>query len=78
MPVKDYLRERFFPHMWCAGCGHGMVLGGLLRAIETLGMSRNEIVMVSGIGCSSRISGYVDFHTLHTIHGRALAFATGV
>jgi 2-oxoglutarate ferredoxin oxidoreductase subunit beta len=41
-------------------------------------MSRNEIVMVSGIGCSSRISGYVDFHTLHTIHGRALAFATGV
>ena len=43
-----------------------------------MGMSRNEIVMVSGIGCSSRISGYVDFHTLHTLHGRALAFATGV
>jgi 2-oxoglutarate ferredoxin oxidoreductase subunit beta len=41
-------------------------------------MSKNEIVMISGIGCSSRISGYVDFHTLHTIHGRALAFATGV
>jgi len=41
-------------------------------------MSKNEIVMVSGIGCSSRICGYVDFHTLHTIHGRALAFATGV
>jgi 2-oxoglutarate ferredoxin oxidoreductase subunit beta len=78
MAVKDYLRERFLPHMWCPGCGHGMVLGGLLRAIEKLGMSKNEIVMVSGIGCSSRISGYVDFHTLHTIHGRALAFATGV
>jgi len=41
-------------------------------------MSKNEIVVVSGIGCSSRISGYVDFHTLHTLHGRALAFATGV
>jgi 2-oxoglutarate ferredoxin oxidoreductase subunit beta len=54
------------------------VLNGLLRAIEELGMSKNEIVMISGIGCSSRISGYVDFHTLHTIHGRALAFATGV
>jgi 2-oxoglutarate ferredoxin oxidoreductase subunit beta len=78
MAVKDYLRERFFPHIWCAGCGHGMVLNGLLRAIEKLGMSKNEIVMVSGIGCSSRITGYVDFHTLHTIHGRALAFATGV
>jgi len=78
MAVKDYIRERFFPHMWCPGCGHGTVLNGLLRAVESLGMSKNEIVMVSGIGCSSRISGYVDFHTLHTIHGRALAFATGV
>lgn len=78
MAIKDYLRERFFPHLWCAGCGHGIVLNGLLRAVEQLGMSKNEIVMVSGIGCSARISGYVDFHTLHTIHGRALAFATGV
>jgi 2-oxoglutarate ferredoxin oxidoreductase subunit beta len=78
MAVKDYLRERFFPHLWCPGCGHGMVLNGLLRAVEKLGMSKNEIVMVSGIGCSARITGYVDFHTLHTIHGRALAFATGV
>jgi 2-oxoglutarate ferredoxin oxidoreductase subunit beta len=78
MAVKDYLRERFFPHLWCAGCGHGMVLNGLLQAVEKLGLSKNEIVMVSGIGCSARISGYVDFHTLHTIHGRALAFATGV
>jgi 2-oxoglutarate ferredoxin oxidoreductase subunit beta len=78
MAVKDYIRERFFPHMWCPGCGHGIVLNGLVRAVESLEMSKNEIVMVSGIGCSSRISGYVDFHSLHTIHGRALAFATGV
>lgn len=78
MAVKDYIRERFFPHIWCPGCGHGIVLNSLLRAIEELRMSKNEIVMISGIGCSSRISGYVDFHTLHTIHGRALAFATGV
>ncbi len=78
MAVKDYIRQRFFPHLWCAGCGHGIVLNGLIRAVEKLGMSRNEMVMVSGIGCSSRISGYMDFHTLHTIHGRALAFATGV
>lgn len=78
MAVKDYIRERFFPHMWCPGCGHGIVLNSLLRSVEELGMEKSEIVMVSGIGCSSRISGYVDFHTLHTIHGRALAFATGV
>jgi 2-oxoglutarate ferredoxin oxidoreductase subunit beta len=78
MAVKDYIRERFFPHMWCPGCGHGIVLNCLIRAIEKLGMSKNEIAMVSGIGCSSRITGYLDFHTLHTLHGRALAFATGL
>jgi len=78
MTIKKYIRERFFPHIWCPGCGHGTVLNSLLRAVSQLGMSKNEIVMVSGIGCSSRISGYVDFHTLHTLHGRALAFATGV
>ncbi len=78
MAVKDYIREKFFPHLWCPGCGHGIVLNGLLRAVETLELDKNDIVMVSGIGCSARISGYVDFHTLHTLHGRALAFATGV
>ncbi len=78
MAVKDFIRERFFPHLWCPGCGHGIVMNNMIRAIEKLGMSKNEIVMVSGIGCSSRITGYLDFHTLHTIHGRALAFATGV
>ena len=78
MAIKDYIRERFFPHLWCPGCGHGIVLNALLRAVERMGLKKNDIVMVSGIGCSSRISGYVDFHTLHTLHGRALAFATGV
>jgi 2-oxoglutarate ferredoxin oxidoreductase subunit beta len=66
------------PHLWCPGCGHGIVLGALLRAIESIGLDKNEIVMVSGIGCSSRMPGYVDVHSLHTLHGRALAFATGV
>lgn len=79
---KDYIRNRFFPHIWCPGCGHGIVLSSLLRAVHELGtelgIDKSDIVMVSGIGCSSRISGYVDFHSLHTLHGRALAFATGV
>ncbi|MBU2054526.1 MAG: 2-oxoacid:ferredoxin oxidoreductase subunit beta [Proteobacteria bacterium] len=78
MAVKEYIRERFFPHIWCPGCGHGVVLGGLVRAVEAIGLKKNDIVMVSGIGCSSRIVGYMDFHTLHAIHGRALAFAVGV
>ncbi len=78
MAVRDYIRERFFPHIWCPGCGHGIVLNSLLRAIDEMELEKNDIVMVSGIGCSARVTGYVDFHTLHTLHGRALAFATGV
>ena len=78
MPVKRYLRQRFFPQLWCAGCGHGQIMASLIRAIEELGLQKNNVVVVSGIGCSSRMPGYLDFHTLHTLHGRALAFATGV
>jgi 2-oxoglutarate ferredoxin oxidoreductase subunit beta len=78
MAVTDYLRKRFMPHIWCPGCGHGIVLNSLLRAVEKLGLEKNDIVMISGIGCSARMQGYVDFHTLHTLHGRALAFATGI
>ena len=66
------------PHIWCPGCGHGIVMNNLIRGIEDLGLKKNELVMVTGIGCSSRIAGYLDFHTLHTLHGRALAFATGI
>lgn len=78
MAVQEYIRDRFFPQMWCEGCGHGIILNSLLRAIEGLGIDKSDIVMTSGIGCSARISGYVDFHSLHTMHGRALACATGV
>lgn len=76
--IQKYLRLEMFPHMLCPGCGHGIVLGALLRAIDSLKLSQNEVVVVSGIGCSSRLSGYVDFDTLHTTHGRPLAFATGI
>ncbi|MBT3255495.1 MAG: 2-oxoacid:ferredoxin oxidoreductase subunit beta, partial [Deltaproteobacteria bacterium] len=78
MAVKDYMRERFLPHIWCAGCGHGIIMGNMIRAIDQLNLKKNDIVVVSGIGCSSRMPGYLDFHTMHTIHGRALAFAMGV
>lgn len=78
MGTRDFIRERFFPHLWCPGCGHGTVLNCLVRAIEELAIDKSDIVVTSGIGCSARISGYVDFHSLHTLHGRALAFATGV
>lgn len=78
MDYNKYLRTQRMPHIWCAGCGNGIVLKAMLRAIDRLGLNKNEIVMVSGIGCSSRTPGYVDFNTVHTTHGRALAFATGI
>ena len=75
---NKYLRLEMFPHIWCPGCGCGIVMKSLIRAIDRLALQKDEICMVSGIGCSSRLPGYVDFNTLHTTHGRALTFATGV
>jgi 2-oxoglutarate ferredoxin oxidoreductase subunit beta len=77
--IHKYLRhDKKFPHVWCPGCGNGIFLGALIRAIDRTGFGKDEIVIVSGIGCSGRISVYVDFNTLHTTHGRALTFATGI
>jgi 2-oxoglutarate ferredoxin oxidoreductase subunit beta len=78
MEYEKYLRLQKFPHIWCPGCGDGIALKAILRSIDKLGWQKDEIVMVSGIGCSSRTPGYVDFNTLHTTHGRAIPFATGV
>ena len=74
----SYFRQDNLPHIWCPGCGHGTVTGAVVRAIERLGLDKNKVCIVSGIGCSSRAVGYLDFDTLHTAHGRALAFATGI
>jgi 2-oxoglutarate ferredoxin oxidoreductase subunit beta len=77
--IHEYLRhDKKFPHVWCPGCGLGILLGALIRAIDRTGFAKDDIVLVSGIGCSSRLPVYVDFNTLHTTHGRALTFATGV
>jgi 2-oxoglutarate/2-oxoacid ferredoxin oxidoreductase subunit beta len=77
--VLDYLRPgKKFPSVWCPGCGNGTVMSAIIRAVDKLGYNRDEVVMVSGIGCSSRMPIYLDFSALHTTHGRALAFATGV
>lgn len=75
---NKYLRPNKLPHIWCPGCGHGIVLKAMLRAIDKSGLTKDQIALISGIGCSSRTPGYVDFNTLHTLHGRAMAFATGV
>ena len=75
----EYLRyNKRFPNMWCAGCGIGIVMGSLIRAVAGLGLDRDDIAVISGIGCTGRMSVYLDFNTMHTTHGRALAFATGL
>jgi len=77
--IHKYLRhDKKFPHVWCPGCGIGILLGCLIRAIDKVGYEKDDVVLISGIGCSSRLPVYVDFNTLHTTHGRALTFATGV
>jgi 2-oxoglutarate ferredoxin oxidoreductase subunit beta len=77
--IHNYLRhDKKFPHVWCPGCGNGIILGALIRAIDRLGLEKDNIVLASGIGCSGRMPVYVDFNTLHTTHGRALTFTTGI
>ena len=77
--IHDYLRHnKKFPHVYCAGCGHGIVLGSLIRSVHGLGLPKDDVVLVAGIGCSGRMAVYVDFNTVHTTHGRALTFATGI
>ncbi|MGM0689005.1 MAG: 2-oxoacid:ferredoxin oxidoreductase subunit beta [Bacillota bacterium] len=76
--TQDFLRTKKLPHIWCPGCGNGIVTAALVRAVERADYDQKDVVIVSGIGCSSRAAGYLNFNTLHTTHGRALAFATGL
>lgn len=76
--LEKYFRTDKLPHIWCPGCGNGIIMGAVVRAIDNLKLNQDKVCIVSGIGCSSRATGYLNFNTLHTTHGRALAFATGI
>lgn len=76
--VMNLVRSQFMPHIWCPGCGHGIIMNSLLRSLADLKLPKEKICISSGIGCSSRMPGYIDACTLHTAHGRSLAFATGI
>ena len=75
---RDYLRLSQFPHFLCPGCGHGIALRALLWAVHELGIEKDRLAVVSGIGCSGRLSAYIDANTVHVTHGRPLVFATGL
>ncbi len=78
-PIRKYLRPgKRFPTVWCPGCGIGTVFGSIIRTIDRLGLIKDDVAMVSGIGCTGRMPVYADLATMHTTHGRALAFATGL
>lgn len=77
-PLDEYLRTDRLPHIWCPGCGLGMILGTLLRAITKSRLDIDKTTIVSGIGCTGRAAGYVKLDSFHVTHGRALPFATGL
>jgi len=78
MHYKDYLVQDRLPLFWCPGCGHGIVLGAIVRAFEELQLDRRNTVVVTGIGCWGKADDYINTNTFHGTHGRALAFATGI
>jgi len=75
---SNYLRMEKMPTLWCWGCGDGVILKAVIRAIDKMGWKQDDVCVVSGIGCSGRFSSYVDFNTVHTTHGRTVAYATGI
>jgi len=75
---EKYIEEGMWPSIFCQGCGIGNVLNYTLRAVDRAKFDIDKTVFVSGIGCSSRLPGYVDSDGLHTTHGRSIAFSTGI
>jgi 2-oxoglutarate ferredoxin oxidoreductase subunit beta len=78
MNYKDYVKWERLPSTWCPGCAIGTVFKQLTFALEKLDVPREELVVVSGIGCSGRTAGYFNVDSVHTTHGRAIAVAEGI
>lgn len=77
-PMESWLRMDRMPHIWCPGCGVGTAVNCFVRAVEATGIPREKLAIVSGIGCTGRVAGYVKLDSFHTTHGRAIPFATGL
>ncbi|HJJ55469.1 MAG TPA: thiamine pyrophosphate-dependent enzyme [Methanocorpusculum sp.] len=78
MTLDEWYRKDRLPHIYCPGCGNGTVLNCIINAVDELDLDQNTTTFVSGIGCSSRSAGYTSCDSLHTTHGRAIPFATGI
>ena len=77
-PVEPFLRMDRMPHIWCPGCGIGTTVNCFARSLLECGLPLDQVALVSGIGCSGRVAGYLQLDSFHTTHGRAIPFATGL
>jgi 2-oxoglutarate ferredoxin oxidoreductase subunit beta len=77
-PVEQFLRSDRIPHIWCPGCGIGTTVNSFARALIESKIDLQSLALVSGIGCTGRVAGYVQLDSFHTTHGRAIPFATGL
>ena len=77
-PAESFLRMDRMPHIWCPGCGFGTTVNCFARSLQECGLPLDRVALVSGIGCSGRVAGYVRLDSFHTTHGRAIPFATGL
>jgi 2-oxoglutarate ferredoxin oxidoreductase subunit beta len=77
-PVMPYLRQDRIPHIWCPGCGIGTSVNCLARALTDSELDLDQVAIVSGIGCTGRVAGYMNLDSFHTTHGRPIPFATGL
>ncbi len=77
-PVEPFLRTERMPHIWCPGCGIGTTVNCFARALVESKISPDKVAVVSGIGCTGRVAGYLHLDSFHTTHGRAIPFATGL
>ncbi len=77
-PVMPFLRQDRIPHIWCPGCGIGSTVNCFTRALTDAKMDLDKVAVVSGIGCTGRVAGYMNLDSFHTTHGRPIPFATGL
>ena len=76
--IEQYVRTDRLPHIWCSGCGIGIVMRAMIEALSQSDTRLDDAAIVSGIGCSGRVAGYAKMDSFHTTHGRAIPFATGL
>jgi 2-oxoglutarate ferredoxin oxidoreductase subunit beta len=77
-PMDNLLRMDRIPHIWCPGCGIGNAVSAFAEALDKLEYDLDKVCVVSGIGCTGRVAGYIKVDSFHTTHGRAIPFATGI